>query len=283
VFKMKFYGLATLVCALLYVLFAGTGCERAKKLLPQTKPILLENVKPDDFQGEWVNKKYITILRETRSPFKAQIATSGVSQVSVTRKFQSNGITIIRNMHSGGVMQADFDPYTSVISLNSNTAQNIKSGATLTLLKIGSDTLLSVKEIGGGKDKEAASIHQLKKISTHLETFENFLNRELFSGSYSVSGAAAKSLKGSIFAMLSNGKVMGHRQFKNYRVWFDFNDDVPQMDVIIFKTFSGKQIWCTWKLANRKLTFYRLLKQGKQMTSEAKIGNPEISLIALDR
>jgi len=254
------------------------GCSNLD-LLITAKPVRKPAVK--DFAGTWVRVDYISNLQQTLSPLTAQLGAPGVTVVQIAPTYlRDDDVFLVTNHHDGAHAKVRFHKEKGKLFLYRNeAAASVEHDAELSLYKYGTDLLLYFRDLNSKKE------FKLQKIPSHLASFDEFLNRKLLTGTYTVVKDPQKVAPDGSISFLSNGEVIGHKSFRKFRIWYDFYDDVPQTDFIVFRGVRhGSVTWLAWSKTGEGLVFYELTGPQKgDRSAKAKRGKEYLRLIPLDR
>ncbi len=274
--------LTTTLLALLLVSLGGCdkfeGCSNLN-LLITAKPV--RNPAGKDFAGTWVRAEYISNLQQTFSPRTAQVGAPGITVVQIAPTYlKDDDVFVVTNHHDATHANVRFHKNKGKLFLyRTEAAGSVEHDAELSLYKYGKDLLLGFRDLRTKKE------FKLQKIPSHLASFDQFLNRKLLTGTYTAVSDPNKVVPEGNISFLSDGEVIGHKSFRKFRIWYDFYDDVPQTDFIVFRGVRrGGTTWLAWSKTGAALTFYELTgtKNGAP-NSTAKQGKEYLRLLPLDR
>lgn len=262
---------------MLILLFAFlVGCEDFKGCPPMKKTTYMTKIHSSKFIGQWINTSYLEVLQARRSTYRAQLATHGISTINIEPQYlETSELTLVNNMHDGTQAKVQFIKKNSKLLTFRNTAT--KHDAVLSLVVVEKDTVLLVSDI------ESKQEIKFKKMPLYFEGLSEFLNRRLFTGNYLVVKDAEKNALEKNITFLSNGDIIGHKYFTKYEIWYDFYDDVPQMDTVVFRDRRGKQYWFGWTRNHTSLMLYNLDGEDENTANaEAKLSELYMFLKPID-
>ena len=191
----------------------------------------LSNITPELIEGQWVSKKYLDNLIETKSPRDSQ-SKGVVSFVEFKNTLKSS---IILNFHE------TIDPRYSVL----NNIIYFDS----TYLKKSFAELLSLDKLIFEFQGEQDTL--VRKLVTNENNHNVLVNEIIFEGTYH------NISTGGEIEFTSNGEINGLSEFQSYVVDNDYIDAAMNIDQVRFYDFNNHLTKLSWKWASDTLTIFQ--------------------------
>jgi len=102
------------------------------------------------------------------------------------------------------------------------------------------------------------------KMSDNLE---DTINAILFSGSYKILFDSLNIFTEKTMQFKTQGDIIGSNLFSNYSLCYDFIDNIPQEDMVIFKR-DKKYLWLNWLIKGDTLFFSKYLKADEHIEAD---------------
>lgn len=224
------------------------------------------------FTGDWIIKQYVDSIKQSNSPFRSQ--PYDISNVLIdSHTLKDRIIGFAWALHDGASNLLYFDDSKGIFVVYSEEDRKRYYIYELSFQNVGHDTLLSLYKL----EEKYEIIFQ--RIPHHQE-LKTFIHSIVISGEYKVMFDELNLVDAPIVSFNSDGKIQGLRNFERYELCYDFNDDIPQRDLIIF-TIAGERYWYSWEFVDNNLNIFEFNE--KKISSESTIKRKIISLKRLGK
>lgn len=218
------------------------------------------------FDGTWLNNDYIVEIEKTKSPFLAfnQVIVNNNPIFELSFSETDKNTIKILTIHEGEEYIFKFDEKNKLIDIYEDEKKNKYAKGKIKISK--SDTTIILRL------EENSDNYKFKKINKSLPYF---LNEKLIAGVF-----ASDSISEKRIVIKTNGDIIGFKDFNQYSIMFDFNDDLPSYDIIEFRNNEKNIIeWYSYKIENDTLFLYEFNNEFPNINSESVVLDIEITLL----
>jgi hypothetical protein len=205
-------------------------------------------VTPAVLRGEWINANYLDVVRFTGSPFRA--FESEVSKGWFSASYPAGGgdadeITF-STIHEGAPFKFKTNADGSIrFASSDNVMEGLENFDNGSVKRVGADTLMYCTS----NDSKDATV--FKKVGV---SFERYLNKQFIAGEFVAQSAAGGRSAGAIVTFRKDGTIVGMPGYTTYRILIDYNDDVPNCDLIQLR--GERNEWFAWSRGEQALKLY---------------------------